>query len=109
MVMRRQAAFPATGIDTVRPFHSYAVAMKAETATAKLFTHGGSQAVRLPKRFRLPGREVRVVRTAKGVLLQALETDPEERRRRFVALAGSCPDLPDVPAHVTPDLPRDES
>ena len=32
----------------------------AETKTAKLFTHGRSQAVRLPKEFRLPGKEVRV-------------------------------------------------
>lgn len=82
--------------------------MKSGTAIAKLFTHGGSQAVRLPKPFRLPGREVRVVRTARGVLLQPLEGDPDERRRRFAALAGSCPDLPDVPVHTTPDLPRDE-
>jgi antitoxin VapB len=81
--------------------------MSSETATAKIFAHGGSQAVRLPKKFRLPGREVRVVRTKKGVLLQPLETDPEERRRRFIALAGSCPDLPDVPPHKTKDLPRD--
>lgn len=81
--------------------------MKTLRATAKLFTHGGSQAVRLPKPFRLPGTEVRVVRTAKGVLLQPLESDVAERKRRFVALAGSCPDLPDVPAHATPDFPRD--
>ena len=30
------------------------------TATAKIFMHGRSQAVRLPKEFRLPGTEVRV-------------------------------------------------
>lgn len=30
------------------------------------------------------------------------------RRRRFIALAGSCPDLLDVPPHATPDIPRDE-
>jgi antitoxin VapB len=29
-------------------------------STAKLFMHGRSQAVRLPKEFRLPGKEVRV-------------------------------------------------
>jgi hypothetical protein len=32
----------------------------AETAIARLFTHGRSQAVRLPKEFRLPGDRVRV-------------------------------------------------
>jgi antitoxin VapB len=32
----------------------------AETAIARLFMHGRSQAVRLPKEFRLPGDRVRV-------------------------------------------------
>ena len=39
-------------------------------ATAKLFRHGRSQAVRLPKEFRLPGTEVRVRRVGRGVLLE---------------------------------------
>ena len=34
----------------------------AETAVAKIFMHGRSQAVRLPKEFRLPGKEVRIRR-----------------------------------------------
>lgn len=74
---------------------------------AKLFRHGGSQAVRLPKEFRLPGAEVRVSRTAKGILLEPLRADAEERRKKFFALAGSCPDLADVPPHATRDIPRD--
>ena len=79
------------------------------TKTAKLFTTGGSQAIRLPKEFRFPGKAVQLRRTTKGVLITPTEDDLEERRRRFVALAGSCPDLPDVPRHTTPDLPRDLS
>jgi antitoxin VapB len=79
----------------------------ATITKAKLFRHGGSLAVRLPKAFRLPGDEVKVSRTARGVLLEPLLADAEERRKRFFALAGSCPDLPDVPPHVTPDIPRD--
>ncbi len=47
----------------------------AEVRTAKLFTHGRSQAVRLPKEFRLPGEEVRVRRVGRGVLLEPIETD----------------------------------
>jgi antitoxin VapB len=47
------------------------------TATAKLFKHGRSQAVRLPKEFRLPGKEVRVCRVGRGVLLEPIETDME--------------------------------
>lgn len=76
------------------------------TKTAKLFTTGGSQAIRLPKEFRFPGKEVRIRRTRQGVLISPLESDPEVRRRRFLALAGSCPGLPEVPPHTTPDLPR---
>lgn len=40
---------------------------------AKLFQHGRSQAVRLPKAFRLPGTEVRVRRFGRGVLLEPLD------------------------------------
>ncbi len=44
------------------------------TGTAKLFKHGRSQAVRLPKEFRLPGKEVRVRRFGDGVLLEPINT-----------------------------------
>lgn len=40
---------------------------------AKIFKHGRSQAVRLPKEFRLPGKEVRVRRVGRGVLLEPLD------------------------------------
>jgi antitoxin VapB len=64
-------------IDTNGIYHrlgSKRIAM-AETRTAKLFTHGRSQAVRLPKEFRLPGKEVRVRRVGRGVLLEPIEFD----------------------------------
>jgi antitoxin VapB len=38
---------------------------------AKLFTHGGSQAVRLPKAFRFEGTEVKIEREGDRVILQA--------------------------------------
>jgi len=47
----------------------------AETAIARLFMHGGSQAVRLPEEFRLPGDRVRVRRVGDGVLLEPIATD----------------------------------
>jgi antitoxin VapB len=47
----------------------------SEAARAKLFKHGRSRAVRLPKEFRLPGKEVRVRRVGRGVLLEPLEFD----------------------------------
>ena len=38
-------------------------------STARLFTHGGSQAVRLPKEFRFEGTEVHVRRVGNEVVL----------------------------------------
>ena len=43
--------------------------------TAKLFANGRSQAVRLPREFRFPGREVRIRRFGLGVLLEPTEID----------------------------------
>ena len=45
----------------------------SSTKTAKIFKHGRSQAVRLPKEFRLPGSEVRVRRVGRGVLLEPMD------------------------------------
>jgi antitoxin VapB len=75
--------------------------------TAKLFSTGGSQALRLPKEFRFPGKTVTLRRTKSGIVQIHAHDDLEERRARFLKLAGSCPGLPDVPAHTTPDLPRE--
>lgn len=41
-------------------------------SSAKLFTHGGSQAVRLPKEFRFAGTEVHVRRVGNEVVLSAV-------------------------------------
>jgi antitoxin VapB len=79
-----------------------------KVATARIFQHGGSQAVRLPREFRLPGEVVKVSKTGYGVLLEPMNSDFEARRQAFIGLAGSCPDLEDVPAQVTADVPRDE-
>lgn len=42
------------------------------TATAKLFMHGRSQAVRLPKEFRMPGTEVQVSKVGNKVVLEPM-------------------------------------
>ena len=39
--------------------------------------HGRSQAVRLPKEFRLPGKELSVRKVGKGVLLEPMEEKVE--------------------------------
>ena len=44
--------------------------------TAKLFMHGRSQAVRLPKAFRFEGTEVRVSRAGDKVILEPMEKPP---------------------------------
>jgi hypothetical protein len=38
---------------------------------------------------------------------EPLGADFKARRRRFIAIAGSCPSLPDVPAIVAADIPRE--
>ena len=47
----------------------------SETGVARLFKHGRSQAVRLPRAFRLPGDRVRVRRVASGILLEPIVID----------------------------------
>ena len=58
----------------------------SDTGTAKLFKHGRSQAVRLPKAFRLPGSEVRVRRVGRGVLLEPIDRDIEHIRAVFAEI-----------------------
>ena len=59
---------------------------------AKLFRTGGSQAVRLPRKYRFEGRrEVRIRREGERVVL---ETGRRTWSRRFLALAGSASDFP---------------
>ena len=63
----------------------------AEKKTAKIFMHGRSQAVRLPKEFRLPGKEVRVRKVGNGVLLEPIEKkfDVDAWLDRVIALGGA--------------------
>lgn len=46
--------------------------------TAKIFKHGNSQAVRLPKEFRFAGSEVQIKRLGAGVLLLPNPTSYEQ-------------------------------
>ncbi len=50
---------------------------------AKLFQNGRSQAVRLPRQYRMPGREVRVFREGERVVLEPL---PQSYDAMFDAL-----------------------
>lgn len=42
--------------------------------TAKLFKNGNSQAVRLPKAFRVPGNEVKIFKKGNQIILEPIET-----------------------------------
>ena len=75
-----------------------------ERQRAKLFMHGGSQAVRLPKAFRFEGAEVTVRRVGEAVILEPVTADlPSLWARLDAAGAGGFPDVPDA----APDLPRE--
>lgn len=42
--------------------------------TAKIFQNGSSQAVRLPKIFRISGKEVKIFKKGNQVILEPIET-----------------------------------
>ncbi len=46
--------------------------------TAKLFINGRSQAVRLPKAYRMPGNEVKISKSGKRVILEPLDSNWDE-------------------------------
>ena len=78
--------------------------------TAKLFMHGRSQAVRLPKEFRLPGKEARVRREGNKVILEPMEKpafDVRAWRARLDAL-GARDFLPEGLPEDNPVAPDDE-
>ncbi len=78
--------------------------------TAKLFKHGGSQAVRLPKNFRLPGTEVRVRRLGRGVLLEPMERSIEDIKALFAEIdrLGGNAFLPEGRPEQPPMPPADD-
>lgn len=71
--------------------------------TAKLFKHGGSQAVRLPKAFRFPGSEVLVEKRGDEVVLRS-KNRPAFKTLADVArhMAAFSPGGPEFPDRVQP-------
>ncbi|MFM9974498.1 MAG: antitoxin [Beijerinckiaceae bacterium] len=71
------------------------------TATAKLFMHGRSQAVRLPKEFRMPGTEVNVRREGDRIVLEPVDASLFDVAAWFARLETyrdtPFPDAPDDP------------
>ena len=75
------------------------------SATAKLFTHGRSQAVRLPKEYRFEGREVRVTKVGDRVILEPMDAEPgvpwalidQLVDQPFMAQGREQPEMPEDP------------
>ena len=69
------------------------------SATAKLFMHGRSQAVRLPKDFRFEGKEVKVTKIGDKVILEPLREGPFDVEAWYARLdaLGAQEFLPDGP------------
>lgn len=66
--------------------------------TARVFRSGNSQAVRLPKEFRLKSKEVEIFRRGREIVLREKETD---MKRAFDLILGLPDDL------VLPDRKKD--
>jgi antitoxin VapB len=71
----------------------------AERQRAKLFMHGGSQAVRLPRAFRFEGSEVHVRRVGEAVILEPVRSDLKGLWARLDEAGAGFPD----PAPMRPD------
>src|SRR5258708_25364912 len=73
-------------------------------ARAKLFANGRSQAVRLPKEFRLPGAEVLVRRDGARLVLEPIDAKgwPVGLWDRLDALADGLEDDWERPPHAPP-------
>jgi antitoxin VapB len=65
--------------------------------TAKLFKHGGSQAVRLPKAFRFEGSEVIVERVGNAVVLRPKSATVGDIIRELQDKFPGENEFPDIP------------
>ena len=58
------------------PAATYEAPAVAPAQRAKLFPNGRSQAVRLPKEFRMPGTEVKISREGNRIILEPISDPP---------------------------------
>jgi antitoxin VapB len=70
---------------------SYHLGFAMTKTTAKLFMHGRSQAVRLPKEFRMPGTEVEISRDGDVVKLQPCQPTKPDWRKAFAEMDALGP------------------
>ena len=67
-------------------------AKMGDVAKAKLFMHGRSQAVRLPKEFRMPGTEVEVYRDGEKVVLRPVKKNKIDWDKYWAEMNALGPD-----------------
>ncbi|HRE07370.1 MAG TPA: hypothetical protein PKX00_17270 [Opitutaceae bacterium] len=73
---------------------------------AQVFQSGNSQAIRIPKPFRLSSKTVSIERVPQGLLIVDVDA-VAERAQVFASLAGSCPDFPEIESNDAPNTTRD--
>jgi antitoxin VapB len=69
--------------------------MQAILETAKIFTTGRSQAVRLPKAFRFDVDEVTIEKMGNAVILRPLKDDKSSWVARIQAICSTFEGMPD--------------
>ncbi len=75
------------------------------SAIAKIFMHGRSQAVRLPKEFRLPGKEVRVHKVGERLILEPVGAGDDRMPWETIDALGDRPFIPE--GREQPAIPAD--
>jgi virulence-associated protein VagC len=73
---------------------------------AKVFQSGNSQAIRLPRAFRLKSAVVTLEKTSQGLLVRE-DGEAVRQAKLFAKLEGSCPAFPEIPANTNANLRRD--
>jgi antitoxin VapB len=71
------------------------VVMNAITDTAKIFTTGRSQAVRLPKAYRFDTTEVFIEKVGNTVILRPKQDEPGEWGTRLQAILSGWEGMPE--------------
>lgn len=71
---------------------------------AKVFMHGGSQAVRLPKAFRVEGDEVSVRREGDKVILEPIRKRVPQTREERAAFWARLDAICDEPLELPPPI-----
>lgn len=78
----------------------------AKSAFAKIFKHGRSQAVRLPREFRMEGDRVRVRREGTAVILEPVAADLDDLFAEMDAIGAGETFLSG--GREQPPMPRDK-